>query len=182
MSIGKKDCQKTLKLIKIPESDVSLNCSYDRKRLLVRSVLWIMAVYYFVIITRFSARTAVQSSMESNGILEKIILFLTGADMNEIDKELFHTLHSMIRKLAHFANFFILGFIYTMLANETSGGKSRSVIATVLLCGFISAIIDEGHQYFVPGRSAQIQDVFIDFSGVFTGCILFVFMRKVFRC
>lgn len=159
-----------------------MNCSYDRKRLYVRLLLWLMAFYYFVVITRFSARTAVQSSMESNGILERIIYFLSGADVNSIDKELLHVLHSMIRKLAHFANFFILGFIYTMLANETSGGKKRSMVAAALLWGFISAIIDEGHQYFVPGRSAQIQDVLIDFSGVVTGWMLFSLMRKVFRC
>lgn len=159
-----------------------MNCSYDRKRLYVRLLLWLLAFYYFVVITRFSARTAVQSSMESNGILERIIYFLTGADVNSIDKELFHVLHSMIRKLAHFANFFILGFVYTMLADETSIGESQNVIAAVLLCGFISAIIDEAHQYFVPGRSAQIQDVVIDFSGVVTGWILFSLMRKVFRC
>ncbi len=159
-----------------------MNCVNNRKKLYIRLLLWIMAFYYFVTITRFSAQTAAQSSLESNGILERIICFLTGADVNVVDKELFHTLHSMIRKLAHFANFFILGFIYTMLANETSVKKSRRVIAAVLVCGFISAIIDETHQYFVPGRSAQIQDVLIDFSGVVTGYILFSIMRKVFRC
>ena len=97
----------------MPEGDGALNYVNNRKKLYIRLLLWIMAFYYFIIITRFSARTAVQSSMESNGILERIICFLTGADVNSFDKELFHVLHSMIRKLAHFANFFILGFIYT---------------------------------------------------------------------
>jgi len=43
------------------------------------------------------------------------------------------------------------------------------------------AITDEFHQYFVPGRSAEIRDVLIDSSGAFIGILLTIGIIQIKR-
>ncbi len=40
-----------------------------------------------------------------------------------------------------------------------------------MLGGLLTALTDETIQLFVPGRSGQVTDVWIDFSGVLTGLL-----------
>ena len=74
----------------------------------------------------------------------------------------------LIRKLAHFAEFFALGFFYggTMCLMLQKNGKPRyfSVLFSVLFV----AVIDEYIQSFT-GRTSSVKDVLIDFSGALTG-------------
>ena len=42
----------------------------------------------------------------------------------------------------------------------------------------MSAFIDEGIQYFTPGRVASITDVIIDFSGAVLASLLFLLVRN----
>lgn len=69
------------------------------------------------------------------------------------------TLH-LVRKLAHFTEYFILGVISVITINN----KKKIVLSSVL--GLIVAIVDETIQLFTPGRSGMIKDVILDFSGV----------------
>ena len=39
-----------------------------------------------------------------------------------------------------------------------------------MLGGLLTALTDETIQLFVPGRSGQVTDIWIDFSGVMTDC------------
>jgi len=79
----------------------------------------------------------------------------------QIDIDIFSFI---IRKLAHFSEFFLLGvFWYLVYLKYTSKSK---LILIVLIHGLITAIIDETIQLFVDGRSGEVMDVLIDFSGV----------------
>lgn len=74
----------------------------------------------------------------------------------------------LVRKLAHFSLFFVLGFtIYLLTKNY-----KRTFIITSLY-----AIGDEVHQYFVPGRSCELRDVIIDVGG----CITVLIIIKLWR-
>lgn len=74
----------------------------------------------------------------------------------------------LVRKLAHFSLFFVLGFtIYLLTKNY-----KRTFIITSLY-----AIGDEVHQYFVPGRSCELRDVVIDVGG----CITVLIIIKLWR-
>jgi len=44
------------------------------------------------------------------------------------------------------------------------------------LLTILFAISDEIHQYFVPGRSAQLQDVIRDGKGALIGCLLMMIL------
>jgi VanZ family protein len=67
-------------------------------------------------------------------------------------------MHAIIRKVAHFTNYAIL--FWLLIRGPLKG---RPYIA--LGCCIIYAFLDEGHQIFVPGRTASLYDVALDSSG-----------------
>ena len=76
----------------------------------------------------------------------------------------------LVRKLAHFAEFTLLGFLSTLcLFSYTK--KLIAFSPWPLLFGLFIAVCDESIQKFVPGRTGQMKDVLIDFSGVCCGTV-----------
>ncbi|MCQ2545920.1 MAG: VanZ family protein [Clostridia bacterium] len=69
-----------------------------------------------------------------------------------------------VRKLAHFCEFALLGFLLVFAL----GGK----ILLAALVGVLYAGTDEFHQTFVDGRVGQLLDVGIDGAGVICGMTL----------
>jgi len=85
----------------------------------------------------------------------------------------------LIRKLAHFTEFLILGVLVTLLYNEF---KLNKYLLIAFTHGLMVAIIDETIQLFVPGRAGLVSDVLIDLSGVIIGILisyLIINKRKV---
>lgn len=71
----------------------------------------------------------------------------------------------ILRKIAHFTEFFTLGMLLTWLVGMA--GKKPFLIPA--LAGLAVACIDETIQIFVPGRGPGVLDVLIDFAGVALG-------------
>lgn len=147
-------------------------------------LLWLLALIQFWIISMFSAMPADMSTAESRPIAEKSVKviqgavdLLTGADGSDVYTQgiriSLKKVHVLVRKLAHLTNFMLLGFLYTMLAYAISEERPITAAATAVLSGLGASVSDELHQLFVPGRSAQISDVAIDFTGVVLGCVIF---------
>jgi VanZ family protein len=68
------------------------------------------------------------------------------------------TMHGMVRKAAHFTNY---GILFWLLIRGPMAGRPYAALG---FCVFY-ALLDEGHQIFVPGRTASLYDVAIDSSG-----------------
>ena len=85
--------------------------------------------------------------------------------------------HGLLRKLAHFTEFALLGaafsWLYAMLPDMR---RQRIVLAVV--SGFLAACTDEIIQRFVPGRNGNFIDVGIDTAGVVTGIVLFLMLNS----
>lgn len=81
------------------------------------------------------------------------------------------TLHIIIRKFAHFFEFFILGISLTIYMI-----KEEKKIYHVIWIGLMIAIIDETIQLFIDGRGSSILDVGIDLIGIISG----LFIIKLF--
>ncbi len=74
-------------------------------------------------------------------------------------------LHFLIRKSAHFANYFLFGLLLLHgLRGETVGWRWRWALTAVAMAAGYAAL-DEFHQSFVPGRGAAAQDVLLDITG-----------------
>jgi VanZ family protein len=67
-------------------------------------------------------------------------------------------LHALIRKTAHFTEYGILFFL--MIRGPMKG---RPYTALMLCVAY--AFVDEGHQAFMPGRTASLYDVALDGTG-----------------
>ena len=83
----------------------------------------------------------------------------------------------LIRKLAHFTEFFLLGLCLCWLF-----GMLKKKKITPILWGASVACVDETIQRFIPDRSSALRDVGIDTCGVILGvCLLswgYARMRK----
>jgi len=79
----------------------------------------------------------------------------------------FETLHAIVRKLAHMAEYFALGILYT---GTSRAWKHR--LWPVFLAGGLVAFADEGLQAFVPDRGPSILDaVCFDIPGFVLGAV-----------
>lgn len=96
---------------------------------------------------------------------------------------------AVVRKLAHIAEFALLGFLFTFCLRVYTK-RLVAFSAWPLLFGLMIAVCDEFLQRFVPGRSSSVKDVLIDFIGVCGGtfaamviiyCIHFVLWLFIFR-
>jgi len=74
----------------------------------------------------------------------------------------------IIRKLAHFTEYLILGVLVINWAKD----HYNKYLLSILIC-IIYAISDEVHQLFVAGRSCQIIDMMIDTLGSVMGIYLY---------
>lgn len=77
-------------------------------------------------------------------------------------------------KVVHFLAFGGLGFLLTlafMLQDKYRELRGYALLAAVVIAS-IYAALDEFHQSFIPGRSAEMLDWVADFLGALTGAIL----------
>ena len=84
--------------------------------------------------------------------------------------------NALVRKIAHFLEFAALGFCIAWRR-----GMLRKPQIPGFFAGTAAAVLDETIQLFVPGRGPAIGDVLLDSSGVLTGLLLFLLIRRVRR-
>lgn len=83
----------------------------------------------------------------------------------------------LIRKLAHFTEYFILGLLWFGI--YLSNRKHHWLPWVVVIQGFIAACIDEIIQFYTPNRSGEFRDVLIDTLGVLTAIIVILLLSKI---
>lgn len=115
------------------------------------TALWMCFVFFQ------SSLSAEVSSSESRGLLE--ILQHFWPEMT----------HDLLRKIAHFAEYFVLGgFALGTFFNTKSFKLSKPILFSLL-----TAVADETLQLYVEGRSSQLLDVWIDLAGATVGALIF---------
>lgn len=79
--------------------------------------------------------------------------------------------HHLVRKLAHFCEYALLGVIMAFAPVFLPSRKGVSRIAA-LCFGVPVSLVDEGIQRFVPGRGPSLTDALIDCAGYLCGLLL----------
>lgn len=74
----------------------------------------------------------------------------------------------IVRKAAHFLEYALAGF-WLMLCLRAYTRRIVRHISWPVLGGLLTALTDETIQLFSQGRSSQLTDVWLDFSGVLAG-------------
>ena len=119
-----------------------------------------LALLWTMFIWSNSAKSAVVSSGQSLQVLDLLEPFLLSLGLDE------DTLHYLVRKAAHMAEFALLGAFW---AGGMRGWGCR-FFPPFTLC-FLTALVDETIQLYFPGRSGQITDLWVDLAGVALGIL-----------
>lgn len=125
----------------------------------------LLVILWMIFIFVMSSFDATSSSNQSNFIVGIITSIINIKDTG--------LLSLIIRKLAHFIEYFILGILVINFITR----YDKKIIIAILLC-IIYATSDEIHQIFVPGRSCQITDIMIDSLGSIMGIYLCKLITK----
>lgn len=126
-----------------------------------------LVLIWMTIIFIMSSFDSVESSNQSNFIVDII------ANIFKIEN--IELLSFIIRKLAHYTEYLILGFL--VINMFTKNNINNLYLISIILC-IIYATSDEIHQIFIPGRSCQLRDILIDSIGSITGIYLYKLYLK----
>ena len=137
-----------------------------------------MTLAVMIMIFAFSMENAEQSDRTS-GIISKAVLSVIHPEYETLpssEKEaLYDSIQHVIRKLAHFTEYTLLGFMIRICLESWCGHRTRKK-ADLMLAGLVTgtgyACTDELHQMVIDGRSGQWTDVLVDGSGVLLGVTL----------
>lgn len=129
-------------------------------------------VWTFWFIFGNSAVTAEQSSLTSGRVLQFLRQLLQSVGLPRYAAMLND---HIVRKLAHFCEYALLGFlalcdlrVYVVRWGRQLGWLLFALLAT--------ALADETSQLFYEGRSGQVTDVWLDFSGACCGVLTAVIL------
>lgn len=86
----------------------------------------------------------------------------------------------LVRKLAHLSEFALLGF-FLMIDLRVYTKRILTHIFFPLFVGLAVPVADEAIQLFTDGRSAEVRDILIDFSGVLCGIAAGAFVLLLVR-
>lgn len=110
-----------------------------------------------------------------------VIIFLFSHQTGEASSHIASNI--LVRKLGHFTEyaalgFFMLGFLSNVNRLSTN---TFNLLLVSLFFSFLYAVSDEFHQTFIPNRSGNITDVFIDTSGAFFGIVISLIILKKYK-
>jgi VanZ family protein len=97
----------------------------------------------------------------------------------QISEERIAVFHFLVRKVSHFSEYAILGFLAARAFSSSSQRLLRNywLQATIIL--IVSyALLDEFHQSFVSSRTASIYDSLIDIAGGVFAILCFAHLKS----
>lgn len=127
---------------------------------------WWPAIVWAIAISLFS--TGAFTAENTGSIIIPVLHFL----FRRASPEQLAFMHHIIRKCAHFTEYFIFSLLILrgIRAGEKGTHLRWALITILIVAGY--AALDEYHQSFVPGRTPAVTDVLIDTSGGATAQIV----------
>ena len=162
---------------------------HSKKFTIVSGIAVVAWCAFIFVMSAFPADESTQMSM---GFVYQIVQLLPG--YNDMDPAgqiaLQEQVDHVVRKLAHFSEYAMLGLLALNFARCVAKKKrgttantanaaaqplvgSKRLLATTWALATCYAVTDEVHQIFVPGRSCMVTDVCIDSAGVVAGMLVF---------
>jgi len=141
--------------------------------LTARAWYWCVLIAWMVVISLFS--TEPFSASNTNRYLDPVLRYF----FPHITAAEFAFWHYVIRKSAHFAEFFVLGALayWASRQGRLPGWRARWALQALGLA-VLYALVDEAHQSFVPNRTASLYDSGIDSLGAAASQIV-IYLRHL---
>ena len=149
---------------------------FERKKIL-SAVFLLLTIACTVIIFSNSMNIGLDSGRQSGKVVQAVIKVadVLGIKINNVE-----SLHHIVRKSAHFLEYALLGAL-SFFTLKIMGMKTFPRVYFTLGYSLLIAGCDEYIQTFREGRSGQVSDAFLDFSGAATAvalCLLVFFLIK----
>ena len=148
----------------------------------VPAAILLLALY--MLIFGFSNQDAEQSGALSMRFSEGCVDFLNAISGGRWSEAFMYDLAEYfehpVRKMAHFGEYMCVG-ILTYFVWSPWINKRKALYILVVILVFVSAALDEIHQYFVPGRWCSFADVGLDTAGGVFGLLLCLLAARVRR-
>lgn len=157
------------------------NISKSKKKAAV-IVSWLLVFLWMGFIFFMSAQDSTNSSAYSRPIAESVVKFQVKYHLNQdhgyTALQYLNEVESTVRKIAHSTIFFILSVLVSMSLLLGDIKRSRVLFISIAL-SLLYALIDEFHQFFVPGRASEMADIMLDMLGVLLGTVLTLVVASV---
>lgn len=162
-----------------------------KSHLKTATILLVLLIFQMLFIFAMSSFGPDSSNAQSNffvNLISDLVPNLkTGTSTSTFDLK---NLIFFVRKIAHFTEYAILGLLFYLNLKHHSNKKqslkhhvgqkqSPKLFALAILFSALYACTDEFHQLFVPGRTGQIFDVFVDTLGATFGCLIVLVVQKI---
>lgn len=177
-----------------------------KRKIVVSSIATIFLILLYFLIFSFSEQDGETSGGLSRMISEKCVAFLnalSGKKWSELVLQgMAEYFENPIRKLAHFAEYAVMGVLLfgvwypwlgmkgqvTRLNDSRSDRSSRKkkclrkkipmLVKIIIPWVLVSAAFDEIHQLFIPGRCGNLWDVLLDTVGGSFGLFCCIMIAK----
>lgn len=147
--------------------------TYHLWHIVLRVIFTIALLACIAFIFRNSLQAGAASSARSQAAMQTINEILSKVHLGPLSE---HT----VRKLAHFCEFALEGFLL-MLCLRVYTHRFVRHVSWPLLGGMTTALMDETIQLWSPGRTSQVRDVWIDMAGVVFGIFVALVLLLVLR-
>ncbi len=145
-------------------------------------VLIILAIIWMGVIFMFSAQVSDESKSSSNKVTSAVVNTVISIKKENISEEkrqkIIEDKTFIVRKTAHFTEYFILGLILILYLQTKEKLATKYIILAIIFC-VLYATSDEIHQLFVDGRSCKIMDILIDTCGSSLAILGFTSIYKI---
>lgn len=145
-------------------------------------VLIILAIIWMGVIFMFSAQVSDESKSSSNKVTSAVVNTVISIKKENISEEkrqkIIEDKTFIVRKSAHFTEYFILGLILILYLQTKEKLATKYIILAIIFC-VLYATSDEIHQLFVDGRSCKIMDILIDTCGSSLAILGFTSIYKI---
>ena len=143
-------------------------------RLVIAIVLSVLTAAFIVWIFSNSLKVAVESAAQSDSVTQKLQrvfqVLLPNSSIATATGEAFDELENLVRVLAHYAEYAVLGALAFCTYRAFTDEKIWAI--TPFCCVVAVSAVDEVLQIFTEGRAFQWTDILIDCAGAWTGCLV----------
>ena len=148
-----------------------INPKIDKSRVF-KIILFLITGCYIAFIWVHSTMNAETSAGESLYVLEQLTNSLKSIGISA------QLTDHIVRKSAHFCEFALLGCLTLWCGYLLKRNIVKLLMPTGFVCLF-TAVIDEYIQLFSEGRSCEVKDVLLDFTGSICGAVFFILITII---
>ena len=142
---------------------------------IINIVLLLVCMFGIFLFSSEDRDTSTNTSIETT---KKVVSVVSNDEdtSTKIAKDYFNE----VRKSAHLIEYFCLGILAINVLKDYHKINIWMVLICIVFC-MLYALSDEIHQMYVPGRSCELRDIFIDTSGSIIGIIIYSLINFIYR-